>query len=180
LPPVADAGPSDTISLPNNSFTLNASQSTDPDGTIVSYQWQQIGGPNTVTSSSMNSSQVSISNLQAGVYQFQVTVTDNLGETSAATMNLTVEYGSSSNDQINVFPNPAHSMIHDKITSDVMGTVKIYVYDMNGRLVLQEQVAKSSEVIYETMNVSSLAPGLYTVQINIANRKTMVTKFIKD
>ncbi len=42
---------------------LDASQSTDPDGTIVSYQWQQIGGPNTVTSSTMNGAQVSIGGL---------------------------------------------------------------------------------------------------------------------
>jgi Secretion system C-terminal sorting domain/Domain of unknown function (DUF4832)/PKD domain/Bacterial Ig domain len=180
LPPIADAGASDTISLPNNTFMLNASQSTDPDGTITSYQWQQIGGPNTVTSSSMSGPQVSVSGLQAGQYEFQVTVTDNTGATSAATMKLTVEPGTIRGDRLNVFPNPAQSVIHEKIQSSVTGTVKINVYDMNGRLVLTSQTDKSSDTMYETMNVSTLAPGMYTIQINIANRKTMVTKFIKN
>ncbi len=180
LPPVANAGPSDTLTLPNNTYMLNASQSTDPDGTITSYQWQQIGGPNTATSTTMDGAQVSISGLQQGQYEFQVTVTDNTGATSAATMTLTVEPGLLSTDKLAVFPNPATDVIHERITSTVTGTVRINVYDMNGRLVLSSQVDKSSETIRQTMNVSSLAPGMYTIQINIANQKTMVTKFIKN
>ncbi|HTB23971.1 MAG TPA: PKD domain-containing protein [Puia sp.] len=179
-PPVANAGQSDTVTMPNNTYMLDASQSTDPDGTITSYQWQEIGGPNTVTSSTMNGAQVSISGLTVGQYEFQVTVTDNTGATATATMNLTVEPGLTSTDKLAVFPNPANNQIHEKITSAVTGTVKISVYDMNGRLVLSKQIDKSSETIYETMNVSSLASGMYTIQINIANQKTMVTKFIKN
>ncbi len=36
-PPVANAGPDQTIILPVNSVTLDGSASTDPDGTITSY-----------------------------------------------------------------------------------------------------------------------------------------------
>ncbi len=180
MPPVANAGPSDTITMPNNTYMLDASQSTDPDGTITSYQWQEIGGPNTVTSSTMTGAQVSISGLTVGQYEFQVTVTDNTGATGTATMNLTVEAGLTSTDKLAVFPNPATDQIHERISSTVTGTVKISVYDMNGRLVLSKQIDKSSESIIETMNVSSLASGMYTIQINIANQKTMVTKFIKN
>ncbi|HXB29610.1 MAG TPA: PKD domain-containing protein, partial [Puia sp.] len=179
LPPVANAGPSDTITLPNNTYMLNASQSADPDGTITSYQWQEIGGPNTVTSSTMSGAQVSIGGLTVGQYEFQVTVTDNTGATATANMSLTVEPGLTSTDKLSVFPNPANNQLHEKITSSVTGTVKISVYDMNGKLVLSKQIDKSSQTIYETMNVSSLASGMYTIQINIANQKTMVTKFIK-
>ncbi len=181
LPPVANAGPSDTLTLPNNTYMLNASQSTDPDGTITSYQWQQIGGPNTVNSSGMSAAQVSIGGLQQGDYEFQVTVTDNAGATSAATMKLTVEPGfSTTGEKLAIFPNPATSQIHEKITSTVTGAVKINVYDMNGKLVMSSQIEKSSESIMHTMNVSTLAPGMYTIQINIANQKTMVSKFIKN
>ena len=184
LPPVAYAGSSDTISLPNNAYSLNASQSIDPDGTIESYQWLQIGGPSTVNSSSMNSATVSISNLEAGIYEFQVTVTDDAGASSAATMKLTVEQSLSSlsttTDRLNVFPNPANGVIHEKITSSITGTVKINVYDMNGKLVMTAQTEKTSDILYNKLNVSGLAPGMYTIQINLANRKTMVAKFIKN
>ncbi len=182
LPPVANAGPSDTLTLPDNTYMLNASQSTDPDGTITSYQWQQIGGPNTIISTGgMNSAQVSIGGLQQGQYEFQVTVTDNNGATSTATMVLTVESGlSTTEEKLAIFPNPATSQIHENITSTVTGTVKINVYDMNGQLVMASQIEKSSQSIMNTMNVSTLAPGMYMIQINIANQKTMVSKFIKN
>ena len=41
-PPVANAGPDQTIILPVNSVTLDGSASTDPDGTITSYKWAKI------------------------------------------------------------------------------------------------------------------------------------------
>ena len=185
LLPVADAGSSDTIQLPTNTYTLNASGSTDPDGTIVSYHWQQISGPNTAGSSSMNNPVVTLSNLQVGEYAFQLTVTDNTGITSTATMNLTVEQGTaqnnlSSTERFIVYPNPAHDVTTAKITSQVTGTVKITVYDMNGRQVLVAQTVKMDDVATKTLNISSLASGMYTVQITIGNKKTMVTKFIKN
>lgn len=181
LPPVANAGTSDTISLPTDTYMLNASQSSDPDGTIESYQWQQLSGPNTASSSKMSGQKVSIGDLQVGQYEFQVTVTDNAGTSSIATMKLTVMPSvADNNDQLAVYPNPAHDVITSKVTSDVTGSVKIYVYDMNGQMVMATEVEKSSDVIRKTMNISTLAAGMYTIQVNIANRKIMVTKFIKD
>jgi hypothetical protein len=179
IPPVANAGINDTISLPVNSYTLNASGSTDPDGTIDSYQWKQVSGPSSATTSSLSSAQVSLSNLQAGEYDFQVTVTDNEGASSVADMHLTVEQGSQVADELIVFPNPAHNTITGKVTSAVTGTVKVYVYDMNGKLVAITEAEKYNDVLFKTFDISNLAPGMYSAQIIIANRKTMVTKFIK-
>lgn len=179
IPPIAVAGISDTIILPVNTYTLNAGASSDPDGTINAYQWRQVSGPNTATSSSMASAQVNIGDLQAGEYEFEVTVTDNAGATAIADMHLTVEQGSTVNDRFVLFPNPAHQNITGKITSAVTGTVKIYVYDVSGKLVSVTEAEKYSDVLYKSINISSLAPGMYTAQIIIANRKTMVTKFIK-
>ena len=182
---MADAGASDTIQLPTNTYTLNASGSTDPDGTITSYHWQEISGPNTARSSSMNNQVVTLSNLEAGIYQFQLTVTDNSGITSTATMELTVEpanigEGSTKSNVFTVYPNPAHSVTTVQITSQVTGTVKIVVYDMNGRLVMTAQTVMSGGTATKTLNISSLASGMYTIQVTIGNKTTMVTKFIKQ
>jgi hypothetical protein len=119
-----------------------------------------------------------------GEYEFQLTVTDNAGVTSTATMQLMVEQGItqhfSSTERFIVYPNPAHDVTTARITSQVTGTVKITVYDMNGRQVLVTQTVKSDDVVNKTLNISSLASGMYTVQISIGNKKTMVTKFIKN
>jgi Secretion system C-terminal sorting domain len=70
-------------------------------------------------------------------------------------------------------------MITVKITSSVSGTVKLSIYDMNGRLVLSDQSEKSIGIFERTLNISPLSAGMYTILVNIGNQKTMVTKFIK-
>ncbi len=185
LPPVASAGASDTVTLPLTSYTLDATKSIDPDGTISSYQWKEISGPNTATTTSMKNPQVSISNLLAGVYVFQLTVTDNAGASSNSTMNLTVVQGETSQtftqlNRLSVYPNPAHSVVNQKITSSITGTVQINIYNMNGKLVYTTQLEKTSDVLYNSIVVSQLASGMYTIQVNIANQKTLVSKFIKN
>ena len=76
-PPVANAGADQRITLPYT-VTIDGSSSADPDGTIVSYLWSQITGPN---QSVINSTQVStvVHNLTPGTYQFELKVTDNSG-----------------------------------------------------------------------------------------------------
>ncbi len=182
LTPVASAGSDTTIFLPANSFQLNAAGSYDPDGNITNYQWQEVSGPNTAAASSMFGSQVDIGNLEAGLYEFLVTVTDNNGGKSTATVKITVDdpTAAKGTDQLILFPNPAHDVITGKLTSSINGNVKVNVYDMNGRLVFVDQTVKSADVYQKTYDISMMAPGTYTIQIIIGNKKTMTTKFIKQ
>jgi hypothetical protein len=177
--PVAFAGSDTVIYLPANAYLLNASDSYDPDGNIMSYQWQEISGPNTAVSSGMNSSQVYISNLQEGIYQFQLTVTDNEGGVSMALVKISVDKNSGSGDQLTVYPNPAHDLIQSRISCFMNGTIRVNVYDMNGKTVLTDQSEKSLDIFEKSLNISALASGMYTIQVSIANSKTLVTKFIK-
>jgi poly(3-hydroxybutyrate) depolymerase len=90
-PPVASAGAAQTITLPTSSVTLDASGSTDPDGTVASYKWVQSSGPVTAAFSSATASKPVASSLTtAGTYVFQVTVTDNSGATANASVTITV------------------------------------------------------------------------------------------
>ena len=66
------------------SVTLNASQSTDPDGSIVSYSWQLGDG------SSYSQSQVDHTFRMLGQFSVTLTVTDNDGATSTATTTINV------------------------------------------------------------------------------------------
>jgi len=81
LPPVANAGPDKTITLPTSSVTLYGS-GTDPDGTIVTYTWTYRSGPATPTLSGAKTATLKASNLKAGTYVFRLTVKDNLGKTA--------------------------------------------------------------------------------------------------
>jgi PA14 domain/Secretion system C-terminal sorting domain/PKD domain len=179
LPPVAIAGTDTTIYLPVETYTLNGQLSYDPDGAIVSYQWQEISGPNTAGSTTMNSAQADLTNLQAGSYEFQLTVTDNQGSTSTSMVKVSVDDASAQADGIILFPNPAHDVITGKITSATSGTVKVTVFDMNGRTVMTDESVKSLDVYEKTFNISTLSSGTYIVQVNIGYQKIMVAKFIK-
>ena len=87
--PTAKAGPDITTTSLALTTTLNGSGS-DPDGTISKYAWTKISGPLTVGISSPNSASTIITSLLPGVYQFQLTVTDNKGAINTDIMEVTV------------------------------------------------------------------------------------------
>lgn len=84
------AGDDRTITLPNNSLTLDGS-ATDPDGgSITAYAWTQVSGPNTATFSSTTVEDPSVSNLIEGEYVFRLTATDDENESAFDDVTVTV------------------------------------------------------------------------------------------
>ncbi|MDF1696741.1 MAG: glycosyl hydrolase [Saprospiraceae bacterium] len=74
--PIADAGQNVTVVLPSTTVNLDGSQSYDPEGEVISYAWEQIYGPSSVSYSDITDDQPLISNLEEGVYKFRLTVSD--------------------------------------------------------------------------------------------------------
>ncbi|QEH42582.1 T9SS type A sorting domain-containing protein [Chitinophaga sp. XS-30] len=91
--PVADAGSNITITLPQNTITLNGESSADEDGEIASYAWKKVSGPAGESIASASSAKTNVSGLAAGDYIFELTVADNEGLTAT--------------DQVAVKVNPA-------------------------------------------------------------------------
>jgi major membrane immunogen (membrane-anchored lipoprotein) len=89
VPPVADAGPNQTVTLPVSTATLDGSGSYDTDGTITAYSWVQVSG-SAVMIANANQVQATLTGLVGGTYVFQLTVTDNSGATGVATVTITV------------------------------------------------------------------------------------------
>jgi Right handed beta helix region/Secretion system C-terminal sorting domain len=87
--PSVSAGSNQTITLPTNSVALAAS-GNDVDGTIVSYLWSKISGPNGSTFSSLNTATTNVSGLTQGTHIFKILVTDNGGLTASNTVSITV------------------------------------------------------------------------------------------
>ncbi|MCD9017741.1 alpha/beta fold hydrolase [Parachryseolinea silvisoli] len=87
--PVANAGGNREITLPINGLTLNGSGS-DADGTITKYAWSQQGGPSTITLTTTDQPNLTMTGLVAGVYTFRLTVTDNANASAFADVLVTV------------------------------------------------------------------------------------------
>jgi hypothetical protein len=91
LAPVVNAGKDTTfnLSLPKDSIRLSGS-ATDPDGTVVSYLWSQVSGPNTATITTPGSTSTFVDKVIAGTYVFQLMATDNKGATGVKSVSITV------------------------------------------------------------------------------------------
>ena len=89
IPPVADAGLDQIITLPVNIVTLSGSGS-DADGTIAGYVWTKISGPLSYTIVNPTTAATDITGLVQGVYQFQLKVTDNNGAIGTGIVQVTV------------------------------------------------------------------------------------------
>jgi hypothetical protein len=93
-PPVADAGPDQTVNE-GAGVVLNGSGSYDPDGTIASYLWSQTGGVG-VTLSDTSAAQPTFTAPATGsaneVLTFELTVTDDTGQISTDICIITVSW----------------------------------------------------------------------------------------
>ncbi len=87
--PIADAGLSDTITLPIKSFMLSGSGS-DVDGNVVAYVWSQVSGPDATTIVNPGSPTTFVEGFVEGTYLFQLLVTDDDGATGIDTVSLKV------------------------------------------------------------------------------------------
>ena len=89
IPPTANAGTDQSITLPTSTVSLNGT-GTDTDGSISAYSWTKISGPASGTITNANSASTTVTGLTQGVYQFQLKVTDNNGATAKDTIQVTV------------------------------------------------------------------------------------------
>lgn len=97
-PPTVSAGSNQTLTLAGatsttaaattTSTTLTGSASTT--GSIASYQWTQVSGPNTATFGNAKATSTSVSGLAQGTYVFKLTATDNVGQTASGQVTITV------------------------------------------------------------------------------------------
>ncbi len=87
--PLANGGIDKILTLPTDSTILTGT-GTDLDGTIISYAWVNISGPSTGIVVSTNFATTAIINLVQGVYQFELTVKDNLGAIGKDTVQVTL------------------------------------------------------------------------------------------
>lgn len=95
-PPVAVAFYDSLNNQPPGSKFVSAKFSTDPDGRIVSYLWRKIAGPVPCVITQPTDFETVITNLVQGVYQIELTVTDNGGLSGKDTVIIAVNIAVSS------------------------------------------------------------------------------------
>src|SRR5450432_1074550 len=106
IPPTANAGTDQLITLPTSTVNLSGS-GTDVDGSISSYNWTKISGPASGTITGATSATTTVTALVQGVYLFELKATDNNGAAGKDTMQVTVNTAPTTNagaDQLITLP----------------------------------------------------------------------------
>jgi len=102
LPPIANAGPAQVVTG-GSPVILNGSNSRAPTGTILSYSWMQIPTSATVTLSGVSTPvwEFTAPKVDANtLLRFQLTVTNNFGQTGIDTVNILDKTGTGSHTPI--------------------------------------------------------------------------------
>jgi alpha-tubulin suppressor-like RCC1 family protein len=179
-PPVANAGPDEVLTLPFNTVNLPGS-GTDADGTVTGYQWRHISGPSQYLIVSPTQAQTDITDLVAGIYEFELRVTDNRGATDRDTVKITVNVDQRLASSFTIFPNPATNIINVKIDAiTIAAKTHVRVYDARGVVFYQEEFMRTQQVMTKQIDVSSFPPGVYFLKLDVDINNTKAMTFIKQ
>jgi len=169
-PPVANAGIDQTITLPINSIVLNGTGSNDPDGTITTYAWSKISGPNAGTIATANAATTNVTGLTQGIYRFRLQVTDNSGATADATVQVTVNAAlnqppvvSAGADQTITLP--INNVVLSGVANDPDGTITTYAWSK----ISGPNAGTIATANAATTNVTGLTQGIYRFRLQVTD-----------
>jgi hypothetical protein len=171
-PPTANAGTDKTIGF-SDPLTLSGT-GTDSDGTIASYQWVKISGPG-CTITNPNSATTSVTGLTAGIYVFQLRVTDNAGFTTTDDMVVEVATGNTA-PVVYIGPNviityPDNTVSITATATDPDGVISVRAWSKvtgpDGGTILSPAS--------ETTSLSDLRVGTYVYRFTVTDDDGAVT-----
>ncbi len=178
-PPVARTENDIVLTLPIISSLLHGNTSSDPDGVIISYEWTQLSGPNQAIITDRLTDIATISSFVAGIYTFQLKVTDDDGASSTKAMKVTIENHGGQYPELTIYPNPTAGTLNVKYTANTNGKLRLFIYDANRRLMKSELIDKNQLSITETMDVNLYAKGIYFIEIITPDNEKSVKQFVK-
>lgn len=184
-PPIAHAGADQTITLPKDSVLLDGSASSDPGGSITAYKWTKIAGPVSSNIVSPDSVKTQVRGLMGGVYQFELTVTDNGNLSAKDTVQLMVEINGNQPpiacagaDQIITLP-ANQVTLNGRCSSDPDNNLNAFQWTkiagpssfvINNTSIMELQVGSLVEGVYQFELKVTDAGGLFdrdTVQVTV-------------
>ncbi|HEY1164624.1 MAG TPA: PKD domain-containing protein, partial [Chitinophaga sp.] len=169
-PPVARAGVDKTITLPLNTVELNGITSSDPDGRITKYSWHKVSGPAGGTLSTPGASKTNATGLTAGVYEFELIVTDDDNATATDRVSITVLKANGApkadaGSNITVVLPLNSAVLNGSGSSDADGSIADYTWTKisgpAGGVIANADIARTS--------VSNLVAGSYVYQLTVTD-----------
>lgn len=174
--PVANAGTDKTITLPTNTVTLTGT-GTDTDGTIASYAWTKLSGPTSGAITSATSASTTVTGLVAGVYKFELKVTDNGAAIGRDTVQVTVNAAANVAPVANAGTDKTIALPTSTTTltgtgTDADGTIASYAWTkVSGPATLNIISATAA-----TTNLTALVNGVYLFELKVTDNSGAIGK----
>jgi hypothetical protein len=166
--PIANAGSDQVITLPTDSVLLNGSSSSDPDGMISSYLWTKISGPLSFNIVNSTAVQTQVTNLAAGIYEFELKVVDAGGLFSKVIVRVTVN-DAGAQCSLSMVPIGILSMPRDHLAAAAAGTKVLFAggwsfanQDVTSRVDIYDTVSQTwstAELTQARYDISVIAVG---------------------
>ena len=171
-----------TLELPKNMVEVDAGGSSDEDGKVTGYAWEQLSGPRAALIWNKQDAKTAISNLLLpGDYMFRLTVTDNLGATGFKDFSILVlnDKNAQSEAPIVIFPNPVVNIMHLSIQMPAgENKLQLQFFNMQGVQVGTDQIIGEGRV-RKDVNVGGLTAGIYLLKITGSRGYTHTYRFAK-
>jgi len=170
-PPQADAGSDqaldNTTGKGSASVTLDGSGSTDPDGTIDSYEWKE---NDNLVATGVNPT----IDISTGSHTLTLIVTDDSGDTSSDQVSIEISSTTSirntpSKKDVYIYPSLVSERLH--IQSNHGTVEKIEIYNLSNMKIKENYNCSQ-------MDVTELNEGIYIVKVIVDGKKT-IRKIIK-
>ncbi len=118
-----------------------------------------------------------------GIYTYYVNVTDTNGCSNSDTIFITITtedgYIELNNTiKVNIYPNPVQDKLNIEINGLIDNDLSIEFFDINGEKLFNKNFNNNSDVIYETIDLSNYANGVYFIIIK-SNNLIKTEKIIK-
>jgi hypothetical protein len=174
IAPTANAGLNQSITLPTNTASLSGT-GNDVDGTIVSYIWTKISGPAAGAITNPGLPATPVTGLTAGVYQFELRVTDNNGAFGRDTVLVTVNpsnippVSNAGPDQSIVLPTTTITLTGSG--TDVDGTIAGYTWRQ-----ISGPVDKLTSIHSPVTVLNNLIVGTYIFELTVTDNKGATDK----
>jgi PKD repeat protein len=164
-PPTASFSASPNPATVGDSVQFNATASSDPDGTIASYEWDLDGNGSFETATGATPT-ASKTYTGPGTVAVKLRVTDNNGATAVTTVSLVV--GNPPVARFTATPNPA--LVGQTVTFDATGssesggTITSYAWDLDND-------GQFDDATGVTASGSFAAAGTYTVRLSVTDNR---------
>ncbi|MGC4100503.1 PKD domain-containing protein [Ferruginibacter sp.] len=174
VPPTANAGPDQAITLPTNSVSLSGS-GTDPDGTVVSYAWTKVSGPTAGTITNAAAAATTVTGMVQGTYKFELKVTDNGGAVGRDTMQVIVNAAPNVAPTANAGPDQTITLPTSTVSlsgsgNDPDGTIAAYAWTK----ISGPTAGTITNAAAAATTVTGLVQGVYKFELKVTDNSGAV------